>query len=768
MFAPLLGYEIDEGLLHSVPWKVQELVIEGFRQRTSHHNLEIASQACLELGICQYLGFGVERDQRKVLQYIDQAAAKGRFQARRIRHRLYEAFSETIEPLNILVEADDQEERQLRSLLAAESQNTEVNAFQLFDEVAQEDVRFQLGHSDITLHQAAYIGDITRIHDLLRDMRDFQDDQGHTALFLAVQGHHLDAMKLLLELGSSDPSLPDEDGHTALHMLIMLSSVEVEVALSLMLQFSPGLDLDTFSSFALDASEHWGELWGAPIHWAVLAGNKAMTLSLVRAGARVHDWPQDACPVRIAASLHLSDILEILLSAIPLGVSLEGSNPLFELNSSNPFRRLLLHGKNYVLQIEKTVALLTERFPIIDEQEETWHGNPLRKILAVNFSASDCYIAKALVAAGADKDEYQGLTLLQSAIIGCHGSPLSSICRMALDLIGIQQGYRRRSTDLRQGWIALHWAAAAGIVPIAKMLLQVDPDSINLRTQEEEDRTPLHLAAEAGKSDTMINLLLEHGADASSTTCGLRVTPLGSFISNQRSSFHIDILRDLLHASKRTGYLAFSSDRWNVLHYAAIRAAILDVESLSGHLLLRTLATLPDMKSLIESTTAQGWNPLHLASYYVDYTTIRLLVEEFNANVQSQTPKNATAFDIVLERARQFPKGLRGADSLPRWSRLSYRSALYLQEKLEAIEGPYHLTRLHIATYMGYYDEVVRLVQSDSKAVLETNWDGETPRQMLQNTIPVNLSIPWSSRFYNVAQGVCKFLESKELELKKS
>ena len=768
MFAPLIGRDIDGDSIQLAPWNVQELVCEGFRQRTNHHDLAIASRACLELGICHYLGFGVERDQKKVLQYIDQAAATGRFQARRIRHRLYEAFLQPIEPLNIVIGANDQEEQQLRRLLAAESQNAEVNPFQLFDEVTQEDVRSQLDGSDINLHQAAYIGNISRIQNLLRAMRDFQDDQGRTALLLATQGHHLDAIELLLELGGSDPSLPDEDGHTALHMLIMLSSVEIEVALSLMLRFSPGLDLDAFSSSPLDASEHWAELWGAPIHWAVLAGNKAMALALVRAGARVHDWPEHSCPVRIAASLHLSDILDILLSAISPGVSLQGSNPLFQLNSSNPFRRLLLHGKDYVEQMKKTVALLAKRYPIIDEQEEEWHGNPLRKVLTVNFSASDCDIAKALVSAGANEDKYEGLTLLQTAIVGCRGSPLSSICRMALDLIETQQDFRLRSTDHRSGWAALHWAAAADVLPIAKMLLQVDPESINLRTQEDEDRTPLHLAAEAGKSVTMINLLLEHGADASLTTRGLKVTPLGSFISKQRSGLDNDILTALLDASKKSEYLAFSSDKWNVLHFAATRSAILDVESLPGHLLLRTLATMPEMKSLIESITTQGWTPLQLASYFVDYTTIKLLVEEFNADVQAKTPQNATAFDIVLERARQFPKGLRGADSLARWSRLSYRSALYLQEKLEAIEGPYHLTQLHIATYMGYHEEVVRLVQRDSKAALETNWEGETPRQMLQNTIPVNVSAEWASRFCSVAEDVCKYLESKELELKKS
>ncbi|WEW59271.1 hypothetical protein PRK78_004740 [Emydomyces testavorans] len=761
LFATLVGRELDDGSVHSAPWEVQELVAEGFRQRTSHHNFEIASRACLDLGICYLLGFGVERDQKKVLQYMDQAAARGNFEARRIRHRLYEAFSETIESLDILVELDDQEERQLQRLLMAESENAEVNPFRVFDEVTQEDFRTEMGDADLTLHQAAYIGDLGRIEELLRDVSDFQDDQGRTALFLAVQGGHLDAMEQLLEFGHSDPSLPDEDGHTALHMLVMLNGVDVEAALSLMLRFSPGLDLDAFSPSILDASEHWAELWGAPIHWAALAGNKAMTSCLVRAGARVHDWPEALCPVRVAVSLHFSDVLGILLSAIPAGVSLQGVNPLFALNSSNPFRRLLVHGKSYISEIEKTVALLKSTYFSVDADEPSTDNSPLRNVLILNFSDSDYYIAKALVAAGADKDKSEGWTLLQSAIVGCHGSPLSSICRMALDMIDTPQDFRRRSTNHRQGWTALHWAAAGGIVPVAKMLLQVDPDSINLRTQEDEDRTPLHLAAEAGKSIAMINLLLEHGADACLTTSSLRLTPLGSFISNQRSDLNTEILKALLHASNQTSYLSFTCDNWNVLHYAATRAAVLDAEALPGHVLLRTLATLPEMQSLIESTTSQGWTPLHLANYFVDYTTIRLLVEEFNAHVQTQTPNNATAFDIVMERAKQFPEGLRGADSLARWSRLAYRSALFLQEKLEEIEGPYHLTPLHLAAYMGYHDEVVRLVKKNPNAVFETNWEGETPLQMLQNTMPTHAAARWAKRFCKIAEDVCELLREK-------
>jgi ankyrin repeat protein len=395
----------------------------------------------------------------------------------------------------------------------------------------------------------------------------------------------------------------------------------------------------------------------------------------------------------------------------------------------------------------------------------SWNGNPLRKVLTVNFSDSDRYIATALIEVGASKDDFAGLTLLQSAIIGCHGSPMSSVCRMALDMIEIEQDLRQRSTEHRTGWTALHWAAAGGLIPVATKILQVDQDSINLRAKDEEGRTPLHLAAESGKNIAMINLLLKHGADARLTTSGLRLTPLGSFISNQRSELNVNILEVLLDASKKTGYLAFSSDNWNVLHFAATRAALLDMESLPGHLLLRTLATMPEVKPLINSITAQGWTSLHLAAYLVDYTTIKLLVDEFNANVQTQNPKKATAFDVVLEAARRFPEGLRGTDSVSRWSRLAYRSALYLQKKLEAIEGPYHLTPLHLAAYIGYHDEVVRLVHKEPNAVFETNWEGETPRQMLQNTLPVNVPADWAARFLIIAEKVCNVLESKELEL---
>jgi ankyrin repeat protein len=711
------------------------------------------------------VGFGVERDHAQILRFIDEAATYGCFEARRIRNQLYRAFSVPLCPLDVLVRVDELGERQLQYLQEAELQNADVNAFQVFDDVAQEDFRSRLSTTMISLHHAAYIGDLGRVRHLLDSQQDFQDEKGRTALFWAVKGRQMGAMRLLLDVGGGDPQIADEDGHTPVHMLIMFSNLEVEAALSRMLELSRNLDLDRYSPTPLDASEHWAELWGAPLHWAVLAGNKAMVSCLVKAGARVHGWPEESCPVRIAASLHLSEILEILLSAIPHESPILGTNPLFALTSGDPFRRLMLHGKDYIPEIDRTVALLANRYPVVAEDGGPWNGNPLRELLVSNFSDSDQYIAKALVAAGAAEDPYNGLTLLQSAIIGCHGSPASSVCRMALDMIEVEDDLRRRSTDHRQGWTALHWAAAGGMVPVADKLLRLDPESINLRTEEDEDRTPLHLAAEAGKSIDMIRLLLRHGADTSLTTSGLKLTPLGSFISNQRSELNSEILTVLLRASRDNGYLVMRSDSWNVLHFGATRAALLDAESLPGHVLLRTFATIPEMRELVTSTTAQGWTPLQLASYMVDYSTIKVLVEDFGADVQAATPNGARPFDIVLERGRRFPIGLRGADSLVRWSRLAFRSALFLQQQLETLEGPLHLTPLHIAAYIGHQREVERLVRTNPQAVFETNWEDETPWEMLQNTLPSQVDEEWAATFCRVANSVLKYLDEKELEL---
>jgi hypothetical protein len=90
---------------------------------------------------------------------------------------------------------------------------------------------------------------------------------------------------------------------------------------------------------------------------------------------------------------------------------------------------------------------------------------------------------------------------------------------------------------------------------------------------------------------------------------------------------------------------------------------------------------------------------------------------------------------------------------------------IFAKKKLEAIEGPFELAKLHIAAYIGHFDEVVILVGQDLNAVAETNYEGETAREMLQNTLPNAVQAKWASRFCEMAERVIEFLENKELEL---
>jgi len=193
---------------------------------------------------------------------------------------------------------------------------------------------------------------------------------------------------------------------------------------------------------------------------------------------------------------------------------------------------------------------------------------------------------------------------------------------------------------------------------------------------------------------------------------------------------------------------------------------MLDVESMSGHLLLRQLSKMPETTDLVHSVTSHEWNAFHLASYFVDFSTIALLVKAFSADVTGRTPqpKSLSALDMVLEAARRFPSDLRGSDSQARWSRLAYRSSLFLQGELEKRGKSYYLTPLHVTTYIGYFPEVVRLVDGNLESVLETNYEGEMPRQMLERTLPKDVETDSAKKFCDTARVVYEYLEGKELE----
>jgi ankyrin repeat protein len=68
------------------------------------------------------------------------------------------------------------------------------------------------------LHDAAWRGDVEEIRRIVRSGADidWRDSIGETALFGAAAWGHVDAVKLLLELGA-EPNLQEATGYTPLH-----------------------------------------------------------------------------------------------------------------------------------------------------------------------------------------------------------------------------------------------------------------------------------------------------------------------------------------------------------------------------------------------------------------------------------------------------------------------------------------------------------------------------------------------------------------------
>lgn len=78
----------------------------------------------------------------------------------------------------------------------------------------------QLSAVTTPLHRAARVGNIAEIVAEIAaeaDLEEQDDEQGATALHLAVQGGHLDAVEVLLAAGA-EPMAMDNDGLTALHL----------------------------------------------------------------------------------------------------------------------------------------------------------------------------------------------------------------------------------------------------------------------------------------------------------------------------------------------------------------------------------------------------------------------------------------------------------------------------------------------------------------------------------------------------------------------
>ena len=762
------------------PWDLQKAIASGLMQQVTHKSSKIVGKSALHLAICYFLGFGVERDIDQMLHCMRMAAEAGVMCACNVVERLHECFSrpysldfEAIqnsywkEQASIVTEALDAVDHEKRAIIAldalgdaddqeqisiviksmkAESYTTPWHAI---DMVSQRRVLTGMASQPaLGIHHLAYLGMVDELTVQLKSgTKDYEDEEGRTAIYMACWGGHLDAIKALLSHGS-DASIADGDGYTPLHFLVMLPESDVEEAVQLIMNSSANVDINAFTSEPLVLPEGWMEIVGAPIHWAVASHNISMIRALLNHGADILTWETGNSPIHLAASLHYHDVLELLLdkeNGFSVNLVKHMESPLFCLDTSDPVWRTVIHGKNWKEAISHTIDVLARHWDINELLEPEMGLTPVTQIASHNKSEVDIEIAACLLKKSNPETRPRIFSALQFGIIGLRDAHLSSHANIVHLMLDAGCSSRTESsapqytdTRFKPGWNSLHWAVNQGNVSVCRHILQREPDLVHVPTNDEFGDPPLHLATSGGTAE-IIDLLLDCGADPATESKKFSLTVLGFYLSDQRTEPNMSILGKLLQISEPNNYIVFSreQERWTFLHYLSVRASLLNLEGVQGQWLLqKVLSEYPHIKVLLDTRTKFGWTALHLAAYNVGYSTARILLEA-GADSLLETPGNsARAFDIVMERGRHSPpESVRGSRSSieARWLDLAYKTMKILLKYMEKNDLFFELSKLHLAAYIGYHKKVVRLIEKGQDPKAES--DGMTPAELLRSSL---------------------------------
>ncbi|KAL8399971.1 hypothetical protein RB594_000394 [Gaeumannomyces avenae] len=152
----------------------------------------------------------------------------------------------------------------------------------------------------------------------LRTVIDDRDQDGNTALLLAVRFGHVDIAKLLLEAGAQ-AFMPNERGETPWHWLVVIEKLEDTFDLVRLLLNQSGDNLldATAEPPSVSVDELFGiKHGGTALHWAVELGMTALARKLVSSGADICHEFKGVRPVDIAICLNKPEILRAFLEKL--------------------------------------------------------------------------------------------------------------------------------------------------------------------------------------------------------------------------------------------------------------------------------------------------------------------------------------------------------------------------------------------------------------------------------------------------------------------
>ncbi|KAJ7549694.1 hypothetical protein O6H91_07G063000 [Diphasiastrum complanatum] len=322
-------------------------------------------------------------------------------------------------------------------------------------------------YSDMSLRIVMVGGSIlrslvsTRSMELVRevlerevDVDSVDEQQGNTAMHVAIANRRPEMVQLLLEFGANK-EIKNREGHTALQEAVLLQdSLSAEVLLS------KGADIEAKSPAGCTA-----------LHFAVDNKNLELVQILLNHGADVNAFLENGrTPLYLAAANCDTDCVRLLMDR---GAKLEAKGS----NGSTALHKAAARGDTVL------VKLLLSR------------GAEKKALTCDGKTPYD------LAAEAGHRRLYDMLKLGDKLRLGSRQGDLEMV-RQCVD-----QGASVDGQD-QYGWSAMHYAAFKGHTDIVQYLIEKGAD---MECRDEEGYNALHCATEAGHKN-VIQLLITKGA----------------------------------------------------------------------------------------------------------------------------------------------------------------------------------------------------------------------------------------------------------------
>lgn len=617
------------------------------------------------------------------------------------RLRLIQAVRKNdVDALREAIELDQTKDKEGFSLLhiAAQNNSTDVLRYIIRHNLMDMDIRTpngktaldiaqQTGHQEVIdllqiglFLQAIYKGDRDAIQSILTVFPNIIKqchDRGFNPLSAIIAGNQLDLIDFFISKGAN-VHFTDEAGNTVLHTAVEKNNI---AALKMLEDRGSRLDVvNTKNGFSL-------------LHHAISQGHLEVVQFLVQKGLLLNDTTQeDVSSIHLAAECNQFAILRYLLEQQP-GVDINKLD-----NDQNTMLHYAAENGN-----QEMVALLCERGANVNIKNKSG-----KTPLHLTIQPKNSQLVEYLVTRGADVNckDIEDETPLIDIARNFQGKEANQLMQFLLN-----HGADIYATD-RTGMPALLWAVRNGDHSNIKFLLSKGADAY---TVDHDGDTALHWAVDSGKKEN-IDILFNEGIH----------TDINKKNRDEKTPLHLaveagnlEIIRSLIvnnikkinlsvtdAAGKTVIDLAGEDDKKpEILHYLLAfqyYRAVLNSDDVTMETLIRKKinTTFQDNK---------GNTALHIAIKQGNEDLACYVIKDSKLNINTPNYENETPLHLACRKGN-----IKIIDSL-----LAHGAHIHAR-------ADYAIQPTHLAAKAGYFEILKKLLKSGAD-INATTLDGMTP-----------------------------------------